>query len=111
MNNKEYIKQYNDFWKSIVENEDGTLNKDQVMRELSDYSMIMENCENAFCDMTNGEISKPNTEYWQVRSIFYDKFYDKEIVKDDISDMIKFCPTPDALVMELEKYFKIGENE
>lgn len=44
---KTYQEEYEDFWKCIVENENGTLNKDQVMRELSDYSMVMDNCARA----------------------------------------------------------------
>ena len=42
---EDYEKEYNDFWKDIVENEDGTLNKDQVMRELYDYSNINNNIQ------------------------------------------------------------------
>ncbi len=39
----EYEKEYEDFWKAIIENEDGSINKDQLMRELSDFSVLIGN--------------------------------------------------------------------
>lgn len=67
---RDYIKDYEEFWKGIVENEDGTLNKDQVMRELSDYSMVLDNCAKAYYTMTDGVISKQNTKFFEVENIF-----------------------------------------
>lgn len=58
-NNYEEI--YNSLFKDIVENPDGTLNKDQVMRELSDYSVFLEQVSKVYCEITEGRISKPNT--------------------------------------------------
>ena len=78
MKEKDYIKEYNDFWKNIVENKDGTLNKEQIMKELSDYSMVMDNCARAFVLMTNGNISKQNTMFFEVESIFNEKYIDME---------------------------------
>ena len=68
---KTYQEEYEDFWKDIVENEDGTLNKDQVMRELSDYSMVMENCASAYSEMTCGQISKQNTCFYNAPHLAY----------------------------------------
>ena len=78
MNREElsYMDKYNEFWKDIVENEDGTLNKDQVMRELSDYSMVLDNCSDAYYAMTNGKISKQNTKFFEVENIFNNEFID-----------------------------------
>jgi hypothetical protein len=55
----DYEKTYNDHWKRTVENEDGTLNKDQVMRELSDYTVVMDNASLVYSEIAN--LSKPNT--------------------------------------------------
>jgi hypothetical protein len=41
---EDYKKIYEDFWKEIVENKDGSLNKLQIMKELYDYSNVMDNC-------------------------------------------------------------------
>ena len=72
MNKEEidYISEYYDFWEDIVENEDGSLNKDQIMRELSDYSMVLDNCAKAYYTMTDGMISKQNTNFFEVENIF-----------------------------------------
>lgn len=57
----DYIEQYESFWKSLVENEDGTLNKDAVMRELSDYYVVMQHCGTIYCHFSGGMVSKPMT--------------------------------------------------
>ncbi|MFD0902358.1 hypothetical protein [Actinomadura sediminis] len=57
----DYVETYNDFWREIVENPDGTLNRDQVMRELYDYRVVMEEVSKAYGEVTGGLLSKPNT--------------------------------------------------
>lgn len=106
---QDYIQEYNDFWKDIVENEDGTLNKDQVMRELSDYSMVMDNCARAYCLMTHQRISKQNTMFSEVAGIFYDLFIDKDIVIDDMSEILKINDI-DELKKKIRDYFDIGDS-
>lgn len=56
----DYEKEYEEMWKSIVENEDGTLNKDQIMRELSDFSMLIGNLSKIYCYISGNVCSKPN---------------------------------------------------
>jgi hypothetical protein len=58
---KDYEKTYADFWRDIVELPDGSLNRDQVMRELHDYHEQMEQVSLAYDDVTGGRMSKPNT--------------------------------------------------
>ena len=57
----DYVEIYNSLFKDIVENSDGTLNKDQVMRELSDYTTFMDTASKVYMEITNGRISKINT--------------------------------------------------
>jgi hypothetical protein len=57
----DYEREYDEFWRDIVENPDGTLNKDQVMRELSDYSGLMRRAAEVYEHVTGGRISKPET--------------------------------------------------
>lgn len=71
---QEEIKNYNSFWKDIIEKEDGTVDMEQLKKELYDYSMIIENCTKAYMEMTDGNISKPNTCFFEVKSIFEDKY-------------------------------------
>lgn len=56
----DYVRTYRDFWRDIVEHPDGTLNRDQIMRELHDYHHLMEQAAIAYSEVT-GRISKPNT--------------------------------------------------
>ncbi|TDB76797.1 hypothetical protein E1264_38070 [Actinomadura sp. KC216] len=58
---RHYAETYEDFWKGIVEGPHGALNRDQVMRELHDYSVVMHEVSLAYDDVTNGRLSKPNT--------------------------------------------------
>lgn len=57
----DYQDTYRDWWAGIVENPDGTLNRDHVARELADYAALMAAASEVYCAVTNGRISKPNT--------------------------------------------------
>ena len=103
---KTYQQEYEDFWKDIVENEDGTLNKDQVMRELSDYSMVMDNCARAYCLMTKQRISKQNTKFFEVENIFNELYLDNDIVVDDMIELLK-SEDLNELKQEIKDYFNI----
>lgn len=52
-------KEYNKFWKGIVENDDGSLNKEQVMKELSDFSVLIENLGTIYDRLSGGSASNP----------------------------------------------------
>jgi hypothetical protein len=53
---------WNDFWKEIVCKPDGTLNVEQVKKELHDYKIVMDCASKAFDAVTGGRVSKPNTD-------------------------------------------------
>ena len=110
MKNEDYKKEYEDFWKDIVENEDGTLNKDQVMRELSDYSMVMDNCARAYCLMTKQRISKQNTMFFEVENIFNELYLDNDVVVDDMIELLK-TDDIEELKKEIKEYFGILESQ
>lgn len=57
----DYMTTYNETWKDIVENPDGTLDKDKVARELADYSMIMGHCTEIYLWASNEAVGKPAT--------------------------------------------------
>lgn len=52
---------YETFWKDLVENLDGTINKDRLIRELSDYYWLLGSVSLVYDHVTGGKISKPNT--------------------------------------------------
>ncbi len=107
---KNYQEEYEEFWKDIVENEDGTLNKDQVMRELSDYSMVMDNCAKAYSTMTKQRISKQNTMFFEVEGIFNELYLDNDIVVDDMVEILKENDI-NELKKQIRDYFNILESK
>ena len=104
---EEVEKVYQEFWKDIVENEDGTLNKEQVKKELSDFSMVMDNCSSAYEEMSGSLITKPNTYFSEVLKIFQEKFWNVDFVKDDIRDMLKDVDDIEELKSNLIEYFDL----
>ena len=54
---KEINENYDNFWKEIVENPDGTLNLEQIKKELCDYSNIMDIVSKVYDHITGGRIS------------------------------------------------------
>lgn len=57
----DYIREYEDHWKKIVEHPNGTINMDQLARELADCSMYMRHLSEIYDYVTHGRVSKPNT--------------------------------------------------
>ncbi len=56
---KHYSQVYEEFWKELVENPDGTLNKEQVMKELADFSFIIGSVTKVYCHLSNSRMSNP----------------------------------------------------
>jgi hypothetical protein len=82
----DYEQEYAGFWRRLVENPDGTLNADQVKRELHDYSMLIRQVPEAYDGVTNGRISKPNTMPGPVIDAVEERISDAE--DDAINDLI-----------------------
>ena len=55
---KEVEEDYNNLWKDIIENEDGSVNIEQVKKELYDYSKLMDRTMKLYDELTLGCISK-----------------------------------------------------
>lgn len=83
-----------EFWKEIVTNPDGSINVEQVKKELSDLSILIEHTTCIYEHVTNGLISNPMT-LWQAVAR----------VSDDIN--IKFVEEEttalDERILELEE--------
>ena len=84
-----YLQNYISTFKDIVEYEDGTLNKDQVMRELSDYAVFMETAMTVYCRITGGRISKINTTADAIIGVYQDEI--TETVNAEIEDRRTYC--------------------
>lgn len=107
---KDYEVEYESFWKKIVENEDGTLNKEQIMRELADYSIVMDNCMKAYMEMTEQNISKPLTYFSEVLGVFHERYISKAEMKNDLTDIIQECVDYDELIAVLTDTFDLKKS-
>ena len=50
---------YNEVYKELLENPDGTINKDRLMRELADYIVLMENASQVYQHILQKRIAQP----------------------------------------------------
>jgi len=79
----DYERRYNDHFKRVIESPDGTINKDALMRELSDYLILIENVPLVYSYITNGRISRPFCDWNTVVGEY------ERSVTDDIDDAIE----------------------
>ncbi|MBC9913173.1 hypothetical protein [Chitinophaga varians] len=54
----DYNKVFDDFWRDIVCNPDGSLNSEQVKKELADFKFVMDQVPKVYCHVTGGVLSK-----------------------------------------------------
>jgi hypothetical protein len=99
----DYMETYETFWKSIVENEDGTLNKDQVARELSDALTLQHHLTEIYSEVSGGAVSKPFTLPSVVTAMYHDQLNEAadEAVGELIDDLTKHGQGPYASVAEV----------
>lgn len=46
------------FWKPIICNEDGSINMEQLKKELADFSYVMQEVPKVYCHITGDRLSK-----------------------------------------------------
>lgn len=72
-------KKYQEFWKPIIENPDGTINLEQLKKELADFSVCMSEVPKVYCHITGNRLSYVNYPAATVISVadeYHDKFYE-----------------------------------
>ncbi len=84
----DYEKKFEEDWKELVCKEDGVLDKDKVMRELHDYSVLLENVPKVYCHITGGKISKPNTFASVVIAEADDSYSNEEVMEDSVANAL-----------------------
>lgn len=85
----EDLKEFEKWWHSIIYKEDGSVNIEQIKKELYDYNILLKNTSKVYFDITNGAISKPFTDPDVVIAIADDNY--NEIALDDHSDHCACC--------------------
>lgn len=98
------------FWKPRVTNEDGSINIEQLKKELWSSSFIADQCSKVYCEVTNSTLSKPNYYADGVISCYNDcqeSLIDKEMAKDDLLMLINEGQLDaEEIKKEIIKYFK-----
>ena len=107
-------KNFQEFWKDIVCNDDGTLNPIAVKNELSDYNFILDQVPKVYSEVTGGRLSYPNYEAETVLQIFRDEFANKiialECLSDDWDDITADCETNADYKQALFEYLNISHE-
>jgi hypothetical protein len=104
---KDYKQDYEEFWKDLVE-VNGKLDKDAIMRELSDYSFMLEQVPLVYCEVTNSRISKPNTYAFEVIGQFNELYDRKDWYEDDLKDILdEEKTTAEEKLQEIKDYFNL----
>lgn len=76
---------YEHFWKALVEKEDGSLNVDQVKKELADYKIMLDEVPKVYNELAG--LSKPLTRAEAIISIVEDRMIDRQMAYDDLINM------------------------
>lgn len=92
-----------EFWIDLITDESGNLDREKILNELSDFSMVMDHCRQAYMWMTDGRISKPNTLIEQVIAVAEDCRNDdcQRAVDDYIEDHSQPTVQPSLSAREL----------
>lgn len=102
----DYEKDYEEFWKEIVE-VNGELDLDRVRAELYDYHFLLREVSKVYCHLTNGKLSKPN--YFSSTVIQHVDEAQEEDIRISIKDLIDCYKDNDnkISVEDIKEYFGI----
>jgi hypothetical protein len=91
----DYMKTYADHWAEIVQNPDGTLNPDQVARELADYDALLGRVIEVYLAVTEERVGNPAANPQPVIDIVNERVMqaateaDYETARDLLADLAK----------------------
>ena len=87
-------RKWNEFWKDIVTDEDGTLNLDKVKCELHDFGILINNIPEIYMHITGGKASKHMIDADVIKALHDD--YVTELFEDYKKDMLEITEGCDA---------------
>ena len=67
---KKSVEECWEFWKTIVENPDGTINVEQLKKEFADFSMLIDHMQDLYCMATGNRVSYVTTMPQAVYTLF-----------------------------------------
>jgi len=108
----DYMQEYEQHWQHIVEQPDGTLNKDQVARELADALTIQRHLSEIYVEVSNGPVSKPFTLPSVVIAMYHDELTEArdEAIRELIEEL-EVRDTDPALVSLIREITGVADTE
>jgi hypothetical protein len=103
-----YEKNWEEFWKDIVTRDDGSIDLEQIKKELSDYRFLLEEIPKVYSHITN-KLSYPN--YYantiiQEADYHYQKVHG-DIIRDNIGEIINDKDLgKDEMIRLIREYIK-----
>ncbi|MEE4532790.1 hypothetical protein CHR37_04745 [Bacillus velezensis] len=83
----DYKDVYESFWKEIIEDGTGNINKEQLMKELCDYKYLLDSIPAVYEEVTCNTVSKPFADPKYVIETHREAFINKRIAIDDLRNM------------------------
>ncbi|ADP32517.1 hypothetical protein [Bacillus atrophaeus] len=83
----DYKDVYESFWKQIIEDEKGNINKDQLMKELSDYKYLLDSIPSVYEEVTCHGVSKPFADPKYVMESHREAFINRRYALEDLKNM------------------------
>ena len=111
---KEYdVEKEWEYWQSIICNEDGTINVDQLKLELHDYSLMLGEVPKVYVEVTGGMLSNPHYYADGVIRAFRETYGDKadavNYLVDDWDDVTAECTTNEEYKKAIFEYLGCEE--
>jgi len=112
---EEIEKNYNEFWKEIIEDGKGNINKKQLMKELHTYSFILNEVPKVYCEITNGSLSYPNYKAESVIDVYQDiltkDYLYKKYIQEEAKDILNDNNMSDKeKLAEIKNYLEIEDD-
>ena len=105
MKSENYVEeQWNDFWKDIVCNPDGSVNMEQIKKELSDFRYLMKQVPKVYCEVTGNTLSKIMYPAEKVIECFND--YTERLLKDQVQDIVDDMISDEVITKEIGEIIK-----
>lgn len=86
VNKQSYEETWDAYWKEICSNPDGSVNLDQIKRELADYAFMLDEVPKVYTEVTGNTLFKPN--YYANTVIGYYEDHVNELVKFQVEDIV-----------------------
>ena len=102
---KECWVDYDENWKDILEI-DGKIDMEQLVRELSDYTTLMENVNKVYCHITNNSMSKPGYDAQTIIACADDSYAEniEGCIKEDINNIFDYNLSDKDKLEEIKEY-------